>query len=151
MQKLSTILVLNGPNLNLLGAREQEIYGSSSLENIKIELNDMVDKKYYLIDFYQSNHEGELVEKIQKGLNTCDGIIINAGAYTHTSVAILDALRIFSKPIIEVHMSNIYGREDFRKQSYISYVSDGGICGFGLLSYKIALNSIIKILSLKKN
>ena len=151
MKKLSTILVLNGPNLNLLGLREKSFYGNKTLEDINLELNTILDKKYFLIDFFQSNNEGELIEKIHEAINICSGLIINAGAYTHTSVALLDALKIFDKPIIEVHMSNIYGRDNFRRKSYISLVADGSICGFGHLSYRIALNSITKMMGYSNN
>ena len=145
MQKLSTILVLNGPNLNLLGNREKNIYGSKSLEEINEKLVVLAHQYDCDINFFQSNYEGVLIDKIQDARNKYSGIIINAGAYTHTSIALLDALRIFSKPVIEVHMSNIYSREWFRSNSFISYIAEGSVCGFGFLSYEIALKTIIKM------
>ena len=151
MQKLSTILVLNGPNLNFLGNREKNIYGSKSLEEINEKLTVLAHQYDCDINFFQSNYEGVLIDKIQDARNKYSGIIINAGAYTHTSIALLDALRIFSKPVIEVHMSNIYGRDYFRRKSYISLVADGSICGFGHLSYRIALNSITKMMGYSNN
>ena len=145
MQKLSTILVLNGPNLNFLGNREKNIYGSKSLEEINEKLTVLAHQYDCDINFFQSNYEGVLIDKIQDARNKYCGIIINAGAYTHTSIALLDALRIFSKPVIEVHMSNIYSREWFRTNSFISYIAEGSICGFAFLSYEIALKTIIKM------
>tara|TARA_B100000408_G_C10257033_1_gene205984 strand:- start:192 stop:632 length:441 start_codon:yes stop_codon:yes gene_type:complete len=145
MQKLSTILVLNGPNLNFLGNREKNIYGSKSLEEINEKLTILAHQYDSDINFFQSNYEGVLIDKIQDARNKYSGIIINAGAYTHTSIALLDALRIFSKPVIEVHMSNIYSREWFRRNSFISYIAEGSVCGFGFLSYEIALKTIIKM------
>ena len=145
MQKLSTILVLNGPNLNFLGNREKNIYGSKSLEEINEKLTVLAHQYDCDINFFQSNYEGVLIDKIQDARNKYSGIIINAGAYTHTSIALLDALRIFSKPVIEVHMSNIYSREWFRSNSIISYIAEGSICGFGFLSYEIALKTIFKM------
>ena len=145
MQKLSTILVLNGPNLNFLGNREKNIYGSKSLEEINEKLTILAHQYACDINFFQSNYEGVLVDKIQDAHNKFSGIIINAGAYTHTSIALLDALRLFSKPVIEVHMSNIYSREWFRTNSFISYIAEGSVCGFGFLSYEIAFKTIMKI------
>ena len=145
MQKLSTILVLNGPNLNFLGNREKNIYGSKSLEEINEKLTVLAHQYDCDINFFQSNYEGVLIDKIQDARNKYSGIIINAGAYTHTSIALLDALHIFSKPVIEVHMSNIYSREWFRTNSFVSYIAEGSVCGFGFLSYEIALKTIIKM------
>ena len=138
------LIIINGPNLNLLGIREKKIYGSTSFESyFKI-----LKKKYSKIqlEYYQSNHEGELIEKIQETGFDYDGIIINAGGYTHTSVAIRDSLSIFKKPIIELHISNIYKREDFRQKSLISDIATGGIFGLGVDGYILAINSMQKLL-----
>ena len=140
------ILVINGPNLNLLGSREKEKYGQSSLDDIKNNCQIHAKKIGIDLDFKQSNVEGELVNFIQGARNTHDGIIINAGGYTHTSVAIHDALKILKIPIIELHISNIYNREEFRHKSLISKVAKGIICGFGANGYIMSLNAMKKIL-----
>ena len=130
------ILVVNGPNLNMLGKREKSIYGEMTLESI----NDMLLKKAngkVLLEFFQSNHEGDIVGMIHR--TDADGIIINAGAYTHTSIAIRDALLAVSKPVVEVHLSNVFTREEFRHRSYISGIAKGVITGFGAMSYVFAL------------
>ena len=149
MNKLNNILVINGPNLNLLGNREPSIYGNLKLKDIEANLIESGRKKLYEIDCIQSNYEGKLIEVIQNSSESHSGIIINAGGFSHTSIAIMDALKSFNKPIIEVHMSNIYAREIFRHESYISKVVDGCICGFGALGYELALYSIIKLLEQK--
>lgn len=118
------VFILNGPNLNMLGIREPEIYGHETLKDIEKMCAKRADELGLEIDFRQSNHEGELVDWIQEGFNGCDGIIINPAAYTHTSVAILDALKAIKLPIIEVHLSDIEDREDFRKHSYVSLIKD---------------------------
>ncbi len=141
------ILVLNGPNLNMLGTREPEIYGSKTLENIKDDMTSHGQGLGYNIDFRQSNSEGELVDWIQQSRTKMAAIIINAGAYTHTSVALLDALQSVEIPIIEVHLSNIFSREKFRHHSYISPVANGVICGFGINSYILALEAAHDILN----
>ena len=146
MNKLNNILVINGPNLNLLGEREPNIYGNKKLEDIENNLIKLGKNNLYDIDCVQSNYEGKLIEIIQNASRFHSGIIINAGGYSHTSIALMDALKFFNKPIIEVHMSNIYRRENFRHESYISKVADGCICGFGALGYELALYSIIKLL-----
>ncbi len=140
------ILVLNGPNLNMLGTREPEIYGSMTLEDIKNNITSHGQELGYNIDFRQSNIEGELVDWIQQSRGNMAAIIINAGAYTHTSVALLDALQTVEIPIIEVHLSNIFKREKFRHHSYISPVANGVICGFGVNSYILALEAAHDIL-----
>ena len=150
MNKLNNILVINGPNLNLLGNREPSIYGNIKLKDIEAILIELGRKNLYEIDCLQSNYEGKLIEAIQNASELHSGIIINAGGYSHTSIALMDALKSFNKPIIEVHMSNIYARENFRHESYISKVADGCICGFGALGYELAVCSIIKILEQKK-
>ncbi|MCF8473776.1 MAG: type II 3-dehydroquinate dehydratase [Emcibacter sp.] len=141
------ILVLNGPNLNMLGKREPDLYGSDTLGDIDKNLTSQALTMNYHIDFRQSNSEGDLIGWIQDSRDSCDAIIINAGAYTHTSIGILDALRLIKQPIIEVHLSNIFKREDFRHHSYISPVAHGVICGFGSHSYILALQSVHNILS----
>jgi len=146
VNKLNNILVINGPNLNLLGEREPSIYGDKKLEDIEKNLIELGTKNLYDIDCVQSNYEGKLIEIIQNASRSHSGIIINAGGYSHTSIALMDALKSFNKPIIEVHMSNIYRRENFRHESYISKVANGCICGFGDLGYELAVYSIIKLL-----
>jgi len=146
VNKLNNILVINGPNLNLLGKREPNIYGNKKLEDIENNLIKLGKNNLYDIDCVQSNYEGKLIEIIQNASRFHSGIIINAGGYSHTSIALMDALKFFNKPIIEVHMSNIYIRENFRHESYISRVANGCICGFGDLGYELAVYSIIKLL-----
>ena len=141
------IIILNGPNLNLLGEREKNQYGDVTLKDIEKNCNEYANKNKIELSFYQSNIEGELVNKIQQSRNNHDGIIINAGGYTHTSVAIHDALKILQIPIIELHISNIYNREDFRHKSLISRVATGIICGFGANGYIMSLKAVINILN----
>lgn len=136
------ISILNGPNLNLLGTREPEIYGSTTLDDIRTQCKKRAEALSITLDFKQSNHEGELVDWIQQLRNQADGLIINAGAFTHTSVAIHDALMALDKPIIEVHLSNIFKREAFRHHSYISVPARGVLCGFGAQGYLMALNAM---------
>ena len=142
----AAILVLNGPNLNLLGVREPKTYGSETLADIEEACLERAAALDLALDFRQSNHEGQLVDWIQEARESADGIIINAGAYTHTSIAILDALRACELPIIEVHLSNIFAREDYRHHSYISSVARGVICGFGAQGYILALDAIAYVL-----
>ena len=139
---MKKIIILNGPNLNLLGEREKSQYGDLSLEDIKKNCEVHAKKIDIDVSFYQSNIEGEIVEKIQDSRLNKDGLIINAGGYTHTSVAIHDALKILKIPIIELHISNIYNREEFRQKSLISKVARGIICGFGAEGYIMALQAI---------
>ncbi|MGZ9676493.1 type II 3-dehydroquinate dehydratase [Flavobacterium sp. GNP001] len=135
------ICIINGPNLNLLGKREPEVYGSQSFEDYLI----ILEKKYMDVEFnyFQSNIEGELIGKIQDVGFSYDGIILNAGAYTHTSIGLGDAIKAISTPVIEVHISNTYARESFRHQSYLSGNSKGVIVGFGMKSYELALLSFL--------
>ena len=140
------IIILNGPNLNLLGEREKNQYGTETLKDIEKSCKKFAEKNLVKIDFFQSNIEGELVEKIQQSRNIYNGLIINAGGYTHTSVAIHDALKIIRIPIIELHISNIYNREEFRHKSLISKVANGIICGFGTEGYEMAVNAIKKLI-----
>jgi 3-dehydroquinate dehydratase-2 len=143
------ILVLNGPNLNTLGQREPEIYGRTTLEDIKGLASARAKNLGLEADFRQSNDEGELVSWIQGARNSAAGIIINAAAYTHTSVAILDALLSCGLPVIEVHLSNIYKREEFRHHSYVSRAATGVICGFGAQGYELAVDALANILKAK--
>ena len=138
---MKKILIVNGPNLNLLGKREPEIYGKKTLKDIEAECKKESKKNRIEVSFFQSNSEGEIIEKLQNSDNY-DGIIINAGAFTHTSIAIHDALKVINIPKIEVHISNIYKREDFRKNSFISSVVDGIIAGFGTNVYLLAIKSL---------
>ena len=141
------ILVINGPNLNLLGTREKDKYGKQSLEDIKKNCETHCKNIGLELEFKQSNVEGEIVNFIQSAQKNFNGIIINAGGYTHTSVAILDALLAVKKPTIELHITNIYKREDFRHKSLISKATDGIICGMGSDGYIMALNGMKKILN----
>ena len=140
------IIIINGPNINLLGEREQSQYGSISFESLKEKCIKKSKEIGIEIEFAQSNVEGELVNLIQKARNKYDGIIINAAGFTHTSVAIRDALDIFKKPIIEIHISNIYNREDFRHKSLLSDIVTGGIFGLGAEGYILAIISMQKLL-----
>ena len=133
------ILIINGPNLNLLGKREPEVYGSESFESYFETLQNQFNTMQ--LSYYQSNIEGELISKLQEVGFTYDGIIINAGAYTHTSIGIADAIKAISTPVVEVHISNTFSRETFRHQSFISPHAKGVIIGFGLKSYALALKS----------
>lgn len=142
------ILILNGPNLNMLGVRQPEIYGSDTLADIERMCQDHSRKIDVEVDFRQSNHEGELVTWIQEARDIQDGIIINAGAYTHTSVALLDALSLTDLPIIELHISNIFKRDSFRHQSYISPVATGVICGLGPRGYVVAMDALYGLLDI---
>ena len=140
------ILVINGPNLNLLGTREKDKYGETSLKDIEKKCIEYSKKIDIEIDFKQSNVEGEIVNYIQNSKDKHQGIIINAGGYTHTSVAILDALLAVKKPTIELHITNIYKREDFRHKSLISKAANGIICGLGVDGYIMAIDGIKKII-----
>lgn len=146
----SNVLVLNGPNLNLLGQREPDIYGRTTLEDIRKAVETRAAALKLSVDFRQSNDEGELVTAIQSARGKAAGLIINAAAYTHTSVAILDALLACDVPVIEVHLSNIFRREEFRHHSYVSRAATGVICGFGAHGYELALDAMARLLSNKK-
>ena len=143
---MNNIIIINGPNLNLLGEREQSQYGSITLDKLKDDCIKKCKELNINLEFTQSNIEGEIVNIIQEARNMYDGIIINAAAFTHTSVAIRDALSIFKKPSIELHISNIYRREEFRQKSLISDVVTGGIFGLGSDGYILAIISMQKIL-----
>lgn len=144
------IMVINGPNLNLLGRREPALYGNQSLEEINQELEEIASAAGIRVEFFQSNHEGELVDRIQQARDDFELIIINAGAFSHYSIALHDALRAINLPVIEVHLSNIYTREEFRHQSLISPVAVGGIFGFGALSYRLAFTAACEIIRRSK-
>ena len=143
---MKNIIIINGPNLNLLGKREVNIYGSSSLEDIKKICENNASKLDLTIDFFQSNNEGDIIEKVHEVENNYDGLIINPAAFTHTSVAILDSLKAISKPKIEIHLSNIHNREEFRKKSITSEGVDGVICGFGVNSYTLGIEALNKLI-----
>ena len=142
----NNIIIINGPNLNLLGEREQSQYGSTTFENLKKNCLNQAKELGLQLDFTQSNVEGQIVSLIQDARNKYDGMIINAAAFTHTSVAIRDALSLFKKPIIELHISNIYKREEFRQKSLISDVATGGIFGLGSDGYILAIIAMQKLL-----
>lgn len=141
------VFVLNGPNLNMLGLREPAIYGKDTLDDIKALAEKRAKALGIDIEFRQSNIEGELVNWIQDARSKANGIILNAGGYTHTSVAILDALQAAELPVIEVHLSNIFRRDEFRQHSYISLAATGVICGLGAQGYELALDAMASILS----
>ena len=143
------IYIINGPNLNFLGTREPNKYGNVTIKDLEKKCKDTCEKNELDFVFFQSNHEGDIVEKIQDAIGNVDAIIINAAAFTHTSVAIFDALSMFSGLIIEIHMTNIHSRENFRHNSYISKIAKGIIAGFGIQSYIIAINSINELLEVK--
>jgi 3-dehydroquinate dehydratase-2 len=143
----ATILVLNGPNLNLLGVREPATYGRETLADIEEACLERAAELDLAVDFRQSNHEGQLVDWIQEARETADGIIINAAALTHTSVAILDALKAAELPVVEVHLSNIHRREPFRHHSYVSQAANGVICGFGSHGYLLALEAVARLIT----
>ncbi len=143
------IFVLNGPNLNLLGEREPDIYGSTTLSDIETNLGKLAEKLGLEVSCFQTNEEGELVTLIQKAGKQASGLILNAGAYTHTSVALFDALQTLAIPVMEVHLSNIFRRESFRHHSFVSPASEAIICGLGADGYSIALKSLAKIIKKK--
>ena len=137
------VIIINGPNLNLLGVREPEIYGSLSMDTFLSQLRESYPNS--TIDYYQSNIEGELINKLQETGFSYDGIILNAGAYTHTSIALLDCIRSLQAPVIEVHISNVYRREEFRHKSLIAPVAAGQIVGFGPVGYHLAMIGMLQI------
>lgn len=135
----TSVIVINGPNLNMLGTRDPNLYGSMTLDEINQKMIDHARKSNIKLEFFHSNIEGEIVSQIQQSVGHFNGIIINAGAYSHTSIAIRDAIAGISIPVVEVHISNIFGREEFRHRSYLAPVCAGSIVGFGYLSYILAL------------
>ena len=140
------IMVIQGPNLNMLGIREQQVYGPMKLEQIHSQMKDVAEQNNVEIEFFQTNLEGEIVDKIQECYGEVDGIIINPAAYTHTSIAIRDAISAVSLPTIEVHISNIHRREDFRKENMIAPVCSSSIVGFGPFGYHLSMMGMIQIL-----
>ena len=140
------LLLINGPNLNLVGKREPSIYGAQTLEDIQEELLTLASGLDVKLNFFQSNSEGEMIDCIHESIGSIDGILINAGAYTHTSIALRDALLGVAIPYVEVHLSNIYSREEFRHKSYLSDKALGLVCGFGSKSYQLALKGIVSYL-----
>jgi 3-dehydroquinate dehydratase II len=148
---LPTVFVLNGPNLNLLGVRDPSIYGRDTLGDIEERCTARAAALGLEIDFRQSNHEGQLVDWIQEACESADGIILNAGALTHTSVALLDALSAAELAVIEVHLSNIFRRESFRHHSYVSLAANGVICGLGAQGYELALDAIANLLDVESD
>jgi 3-dehydroquinate dehydratase-2 len=143
---MKKILVINGPNLNLLGAREPDVYGKTTLKDIEKSMKALAKKLKLELDFFQSNHEGEIVEKIGQSPKSCKAVIVNPAAYTHTSVAIRDAVAACGLPVVEVHISNIYAREEFRHKSLIAPVAKGQISGFGADSYLLALRAVSNLI-----
>ena len=143
---MKKVLIINGPNLNLLGIREDKIYGNDSLDKIKSECEKKGVEKKLEIVFFQSNNEGEIIDKIHEVNDKFDGLIINPAAFTHSSIAILDSLRAITKPKIEIHLSNIYAREEYRKKSITSEGVNGLICGFGGNSYLLGIEAICKLI-----
>lgn len=142
----NTLLILNGPNLNLLGTREPDTYGTVTLAEIEAQSKQHAETKGYAVDFRQSNIEGTLVDWLQEGGQSAAGIIINAAAYTHTSVALHDAVAAIDTPVVEVHLSNIFAREAYRHHSYLSDVAAGVICGFGAHGYTLAIDALVCML-----
>lgn len=148
---MKKIIIINGPNLNLLGNREQKFYGNNSLLDIKIQSQAKCSELNLECFFCQSNNEGEIINHIQSAGTDYEGLIINPAAFTHTSIALLDALRSVNKPKIEIHLSNIYNREDYRKKSITSEGVDGLICGFGSLSYILAIEALNELIYKNNN
>ena len=139
---MTSMLILNGPNLNLLGTRQPEVYGSTTLADIEAMCKAKADAAGLTLAFEQSNHEGVMIDLIHAAKGTHDGIILNAGAYTHTSIALMDAIASVDLPTIELHLSNVHAREDFRHKSYIAKVAVGIICGFGAQGYLLGIDAL---------
>ncbi len=144
MSESQRVLVVHGPNLNLLGSREPDIYGSTTLEEINADLTQAAKEWGADVEFFQSNHEGALVDRIQEAQSWADGILINPGGLTHTSVILRDALVATELPIVEVHLSNVFAREEFRRHSFISAITLGVISGFGPTGYGLGLNALLE-------
>lgn len=139
---MSSLLILNGPNLNLLGTRQPEVYGTTTLADIEEMCSAHAARRGLEVSFAQSNHEGVMIDHIHDAKGTHDGIILNAGAYTHTSIALMDAVASVELPMVEVHLSNIHARESFRHTSYIARVAVGQVCGFGARGYVMAMDAL---------
>jgi len=148
---MPSVLIVNGPNLNMLGVREPQIYGRETLADIEKACRKRAKQLGLRVEFHQSNHEGDLVTWIQEARGRHAGIVVNAGALTHTSVAVLDALTLSELPVIEVHLSNIFRREPFRHHSHVSQAARGVICGFGGLGYRLALDALAEMLGPRKD
>lgn len=144
MAKTRRVLVVHGPNLNLLGTREPEVYGRTTLAQIDEGLLKRAEQAGALLRAIQSNHEGVLIDAIQESAADCDAILINPGGFTHTSVALRDALAATTLPVVEVHLSNVHAREEFRRHSYISPIALGVVCGFGAASYELGLQALLE-------
>jgi len=138
-----SLLILNGPNLNLLGTRQPEVYGSVTLADIEKRCHTKADALGLHVVCQQSNHEGALIDAIHEARGTHDGIVLNAGAYTHTSIALMDAIKSVALPVVELHLSNIHQREEYRHRSYIALAAIGQICGFGAVGYELALDALV--------
>ena len=150
MAKAPSVLLLNGPNLNLLGTREPEVYGRTTLAEIEATCRVRAGELGLDLDCRQSNHEGNLLDWIQEASGKHDAIVLNPGAYSHTSIAIPDALKAVGLPVVELHLSNIHKREPFRQKSYVSAVAEGVICGFGPQGYVLALEAVAQLLSTRR-
>jgi len=147
MSESRRILVIHGPNLNLLGTREPEVYGTTTLEEIDAGLSKLAAERGVACETFQSNHEGVLIDRIQGSIGWADGILINPGGFTHTSVALRDALAAAALPVVEVHLSNVFAREAFRHHSYVSAVAVGVVSGFGPTSYRLGFEALLGCLS----
>ena len=145
-QEINKILIIHGPNLNMLGKREPDIYGETTLDEINAELKELGKRIDHDVEVFQSNHEGAIVDKIQEAAETCKGLIINPAAYTHTSIAIRDALLMLDIPVIEIHLSNIYKRETFRHKSMIADIVTAQISGLGVYGYTLALEAVKRMI-----
>jgi 3-dehydroquinate dehydratase II len=141
-----SVLVLNGPNLNLLGQRDPDVYGTTTLSDVEQLCRGTAKELDLDVQFFQSNHEGELIDRIQEAFADGSAVVANLGAYSHTSVAIMDALAVLSAPVVEVHLSNIHAREEFRRHSYVSQVADAVIAGAGAHGYALALHHVAQLL-----
>jgi 3-dehydroquinate dehydratase II len=141
-----SVLVLNGPNLNLLGQRDPDVYGTATLSDVEQLCRGTAKELDLDVEFFQSNHEGELIDRIQEAFTDGSAVVANLGAYSHTSVAIMDALAVLSAPVVEVHLSNIHAREEFRRHSYVSQVADAVIAGAGAHGYALALRHVAQLL-----
>lgn len=138
---MKSIVIINGPNLNLLGTREPDIYGKQTFDDFLSSLTSLYPDVHF--EYFQSNYEGAIIDKLHEVGFSADGIVLNAGAYTHTSIALADAIKAIKSPVVEVHISNVHARESFRRQSFLSPVCKGVICGFGLQSYTLAIAALI--------